>query len=95
MAAAAAAFGTMHACLNLGGRPAGLARPRIIIAPEVRGDNFGSLAFFLSIVAGDSVRIPVKYGQPMDVENFPVQGLMATNELPESYMNDPNLSARH
>ncbi len=63
---------------------------RIIIAPEVRGDNFGcSLAFFLSIVAGDSVRIPVKYGQPRDVENFNVQGLMATNELPKSYMNDP------
>ena len=63
---------------------------RIIIAPEVRGDNFGcSLAFFLSIVAGDSVRIPVKYGQPRDVENFPVQGLMATNELPKSYLNDP------
>lgn len=63
---------------------------RIIIAPEVRGDNFGcSLAFFLSIVAGDSVRIPVKYGQPRDVENFNVQGLMATNELPKSYLNDP------
>lgn len=63
---------------------------RIIIAPEVRGDNFGcSLAFFLSIVASDSVRIPVKYGQPRDVENFPVQGLMATNELPKSYLNDP------
>ena len=63
---------------------------RIIIAPEVRGDNFGcSLAFFLSIVAGDSVRIPVKYGQPRDVENFPVQGLMATNELPKAYLSDP------
>jgi len=63
---------------------------RIIIAPEVRGENFGcSLAFFLSIVAGDSVRIPVKYGQPRDVENFPVQGLMATNELPKSYLADP------
>ena len=47
---------------------------RIIIAPEVRGENFGcSLAFFLSIVAGDAVRIPVKYGTPRDVENFPVQ----------------------
>jgi hypothetical protein len=63
---------------------------RIIIAPEVRGENFGcSLPFFLSIVAGDSVRIPVKYGQPRDVENFPVQGLMATNELPKSYLADP------
>jgi hypothetical protein len=63
---------------------------RIIIAPEVRGENFGcSLAFFLSIVAGESVRIPVKYGQPRDVENFPVQGLLATNELPKSYLNDP------
>ena len=63
---------------------------RIIIAPEVRGENFGcSLAFFLAIVAGDSVRIPVKYGQPRDVENFNVQGLMATNELPKSYLNDP------
>jgi hypothetical protein len=63
---------------------------RIIIAPEVRGENFGcSLAFFLSIVAGESVRIPVKYGQPRDVENFSVQGLLATNELPKSYLNDP------
>jgi len=63
---------------------------RIIIAPEVRGDNFGcSLAFFLSIVAGDSVRIPVKYGAPRDVENFSVQGLMATNEPPKSYLADP------
>ena len=63
---------------------------RIIIAPEVRGENFGcSLAFFLAIVAGDSVRIPVKYGQPRDIENFNVQGLMATNELPKSYLNDP------
>ena len=63
---------------------------RIVLAPEVRGDNFGcSLPFFLAIVGGDAVSIPVKYGDPRVVETFPVQGIMASNELPKSYLKDP------
>ena len=63
---------------------------RIVLAPEVRGENFGcSLPFFLAIVGGDAVSIPVKYGEPRVVDTFPVQGIMASNELPKSYLKDP------
>ncbi len=62
-----------------------LPQKRIIIAPEVR-DNFGcSNAFFLAIVSGDPVSIPKKYGDPIELEQWTVQGLMATNELPPSF----------
>ena len=62
---------------------------RVIIAPEVRGDNFGcSVASFLAMVGGDPMSFPVKYGEPKVVENFPVQGIMAANELPKAYLND-------
>lgn len=66
-----------------------LLNSRFILVPDLRGERMGlSMAFFLSVVSRDPVVIPVKFGAPIQVDSFPLQGIIASNELPQSWLND-------
>lgn len=66
-----------------------LLNSRFILVPDLRGERMGlSMAFFLSVVSRDPVVIPVKFGSPIQVDSFPLQGIIASNELPQSWIND-------
>lgn len=63
---------------------------RLLVAPETRGDRFGlSPEMALNMMSGDSLSIPVKYGQPVVVQSWQVQAILLTNRLPASWLDDP------
>ena len=63
---------------------------RFIMIPDLRGERMGlSSEFFLTAVARDAVVIPVKYGNPISMPSFDIQGIIATNQFPNSWLNDP------
>jgi hypothetical protein len=62
---------------------------RFVMIPDLRGDRMGmSSEFFLAAAAGDAVTIPVKYGTPIAVPSFDKQGIIASNQLPKSWLDD-------
>lgn len=66
-----------------------IAKSRIYLAPDMRGDSFGiTPEFFLTLATNDAAVLPRKHRDPLYVQKLDTPGMLATNELPKSYRND-------
>lgn len=66
-----------------------IAKARIYLAPDMRGDSFGiTPEFFLTLATQDAAVLPRKHRDPLYVEKLDTPGMLATNELPACYRRD-------